>query len=193
VPGSLRRGFKSEAEEISLEIRDELGVGVAQRLDAQALADHLAIPVAPVTALERHGASRQAIASLIAADSGFSAFTVCFGSRMRIFYNPRHPAGRHANSLAHELSHVLLEHEPHPALGDDGRRIWDAKEEAEADWLAGALLVPREGALVVLSRGIDTITAAAHFGVSVQLFSWRANQTGVIRQLEYRKRRARVH
>lgn len=184
----LRRGFKSEAEEISAEIREELGIGPDARLDCQALADHLCIPVAPVTALEQHGASPKAIATLLAPNSGFSAFTVCSGSRVRIFYNPRHPAGRHANSLAHELSHMLLEHEPHPALADDGRRVWAATHEAEADWLAGALLVPRQGALLVLSRGIDTLRTAAHFGVSVQLFSWRANQTGVIRQLEYRKR-----
>jgi Zn-dependent peptidase ImmA (M78 family) len=192
MASSLRRGFKSDAEEISREIREELCVGMGERLNCQVLADHLGIPVAPVTALEKHGASRKAIASLLEADSGFSAFTVCCGSRVSIFYNPRHPAGRHANSLAHELAHVLLEHHAHPALGDDGYRIWKPQQEAEADWLAGALLVPREGALLVLSQGLNALGAAAHFGVSVQLFSWRANQTGVIRQLEYRRRRARV-
>jgi hypothetical protein len=189
----LRRGFKSEAEAISAEIREELGIGISDRLDCVALAEQLCIPVAPITALEPYGASPEAIGSLLAANSGFSAFTVCCGPRVRIFYNPRHPPGRQANSLAHELSHVLLEHEPHPAVGGDGRRVWDAEHEAEADWLAGALLVPREGALIVLSRGLDTMRAAAHFGVSVQLFSWRANQTGVVRQLSYRNQRARLH
>jgi hypothetical protein len=50
-----------------------------------------------------------------------------------------------------------------------------------------AQLSHASGALQVLERGTSFAEAADHFGVSLQLFSWRANQTGVVRQLHYRR------
>ena len=105
--------------------------------------------------------------------------TVYRGTRCKIFYNPRHAATRTANSVAHETSHVVLEHEPGPVLTAKGTRYWDQTQEDEADWLAGAILVPREGALRWLASGGSTTDGGAHFGVSAQLFGWRANHTGV--------------
>src|SRR5580693_4946904 len=85
---------------------------------------------------------------------------------------------RRANSLAHELSHILLEHPMSPALGDGGCRSWDARLEAEADWQAGALLVPRDAGLVWMRSNGSLEQGATHFGVSIPLFQWRVNQTG---------------
>jgi hypothetical protein len=53
--------------------------------------------------------------------SGFSALTICSRTRRLIVYNPRRPPARRANSVVHEVSHVVLEHPTAPALGDGGK------------------------------------------------------------------------
>ena len=55
--------------------------------------------------------------------------------------------------------------------------------EAEADWQAGALLVPRQAALEWMQMGRTLEDGAGHFGVSLALFKWRVNQTGILRHL----------
>ena len=76
-----------------------------------------------------------------------------------------------------------------PALGVGGCRYWDPALEAEADWLAATLLVPREGALAWRRTGGSDAEGARHFGVSSALFRWRVNQTGVSNQLRATGRR----
>lgn len=185
----LRRGFKAEAERRALRIRRQLGLSGRDRLDPQDLADHLGVYVIPLTDLTGDVKAAASIDRMLAPRAGFSAVTVCVGERRLIVYNPRHPDGRRANSLAHELSHIVMGHEPKPALGPWGCRDWDEVQEAEADWQAAALLVPREGAFWWMEPGRTIAAGAAHFGVSEALFRWRVNQTGVIRQLEARRRR----
>lgn len=185
----MRRGFKTQAERISHEVRDELGLTPHDRLRPEALAEHLAIPVKPVTELLRYGADAAAIQCVLGDAMRFSAVTVFRGTRCCIFYNPHHPTGRQANSLAHELAHVILEHTPSAAITDDGLRNWNTDHEDEADWLAGVLLVPREGALRWMAYDGTPTAGAEHFGVSAHLFNWRVHHTGVVRQL---KRRAAV-
>jgi Zn-dependent peptidase ImmA (M78 family) len=111
-------------------------------------------------------------------------------ARGLIVYNPRDEPGRKANSLAHELAHVILEHEPAPAIGLGGCRHWDGRQEAEADWLGSALLVPRASALAWMLEHDDVDAGARNFGVSVELFRWRVNHTGVVRQVEKERRHA---
>lgn len=179
----LRRGFKAEAERLAVDLRAELGLSVRDRLDPRELAEHLGIPVLPLTELAGDLRNPMSLRRATAARAGFSAATICAGSRRLIVFNPAHPPGRRANSLAHELSHVLLDHPPQPAIGHGGGRRWDGEREAEADWQAGALLVPREGALWWMAKGGTIESGAVHFGVSVDLFKWRVNQTGVTKQL----------
>jgi Zn-dependent peptidase ImmA (M78 family) len=178
----MRRGFKKQSETISLELRAEIGLTAHDRLDCTALADHLAIEVVPITELTRAGADSSDMARVLDTSTGFSAMTVYRGTKCKIFYNPFEPATRAANSIAHEIAHVLLEHEPGQAVCD-GLRNWNESQEEEAAWQAGALLVPRDGAFVWLQRRGDMTDGAAHFGVSQQLFTWRANSTGVVAQL----------
>jgi hypothetical protein len=187
----LRRGFKSEAEEISAELRSELGLEPIDGLDPFDLAAHLGIPVAPLFELLRYGAERKALEQLTQPHVKFSALTVCCGSRRAIFFNHIHSRRRRANSISHEISHIVLEHEPRPAVTDELGRNWDPVQEEEADWLAGCLLVPRAGALTWFERGGGFHDGADHFGVSRQLFSWRVNHTGVRNQLQYRAGLAR--
>ena len=184
----LRRGFKTEAERIAQLVRADLGLGPLDPLDCFALAEDWGIPVVSLGELREDGASEKSIRRLLSDEAGFSATTICVGSRRLIVYNPRHAAGRRANSLAHEVSHLILEHEAGPAIGLGGCRHWNPEEEAEADWLAGALLVPRESALTWMLTNGDVEEGARHFGVSVDLFRWRVNHTGVMHQIQARRR-----
>lgn len=180
----LPHGFKAEAERISMEVRLELGLSSNDCLPCVDLATHLEIPVIALTDLLDSGADPVWVRLLQGNGAKFSALTVVDGTRRLIVFNQRHPPGRRANSLAHELSHTLLDHPPRPAIGDGGCRRWDTEVESEADWLAGALLVPRDGALRWHRDGRSIADGAIHFGVSEALFSWRLNHTGITRQVQ---------
>jgi len=186
MPDLLQRGFKASAERLAEAIRAESGVSLFAPLDCTVVCAGLGIPVLALTEMVRLGARPESVRHLIAESSAFSAATVCAGTKRIIVYNPAHPAGRRANSLAHEFSHIFLEHPIAPALGLGGCRRWDARLEAEADWQAGALLVPRVAALRWMDDGGGIDGGALHFGVSRALFNWRVGQTGVVRQLAAR-------
>jgi len=190
VAVELRRGFKSEAERTAELVRRDLGLGLLDRLDCFALAEAWGIPIVSLGELREDGASEASIRRLLSPEAGFSATTIVVGPRRLIVYNPRQEPGRKANSLAHELAHVILEHEAAPAIGVGGCRHWDGGQEAEADWLGGALLVPRAGALAWMLERDDIDAGASNFGVSLALFRWRINHTGVVRQVEKLRREA---
>lgn len=179
----LRPGFKTEAEKTARLVRAELGLGPLDALDCFALAEAWGIPVVSLEELREDGATDRSVGRLLSEDAGFSATTVVLGTKRLIVYNPRQPPGRSASSLAHELSHLILEHEAAPAIGIGGCRHWDGVQEAEADWLGAAMLVPRESALEWMRQNSDLEEGAQNFGVSVELFRWRVNHTGVVRQV----------
>jgi Zn-dependent peptidase ImmA (M78 family) len=81
------------------------------------------------------------------------------------------------------MSHCILEHPPSPILSPEGCRYWNTRVEEEADWLAAALLIPREGALTLTKRSLPIDRIAAKYGVSKQLCRWRINETGVAIQV----------
>jgi Zn-dependent peptidase ImmA (M78 family) len=187
----VRRGFQAEAERLATEIRQELGLGVDDRFEPPQLALAYGVPVVPITDLVDQGADESAVWQLTITDRGcFSAATVFIGTSRLIVYNPSHSDRRLANSLAHELSHLLLEHEPGPALGPGGCRTWDGEVEAEADALAGMLLISREAALACARVGLPHAVGAARFGVSTELMRWRTDHSGASRQAAAEARRA---
>jgi Zn-dependent peptidase ImmA (M78 family) len=74
-----------------------------------------------------------------------------------VVYNPTHDIGRINNSLCHELSHLVLNHEHGQLLtfADCVIRDFNDRQEEEANWLAGSLLAP-EAALKSAKRvGLD--------------------------------------
>jgi Zn-dependent peptidase ImmA (M78 family) len=183
---AYRRGFKSEAAEIAGAIRTELGLTDTERLVPGDLADHLGIPVLDIG---EFGELPDVVHQLTQIDTAaLSALTVLRGTARLIVVNHAHSIGRIANSVAHEISHVLLEHDPGVAVTTEGFRTWHAEQEAEADWLAGCLLIPRGGLLEKMATGMSLEDLASHFGVSLELARWRDNMTGVTRQLQRRQR-----
>ena len=150
----MRRGFPAEANRLATTVRGELGLGSHDRFDPLALADEYGISVVSISDLIAEGARSSSVKRLTAIDDGcFSAGTVIVGTTRLIIFNPAHSKGRLANSLAHELAHLLLEHAPGPAIGPGGCRVWDRETEEEADLLAAVLLVPRYAALACARVG----------------------------------------
>jgi hypothetical protein len=179
----VRRGFAAEADRLATTVRAELGLGAHDRLDPRALASEYGITVVPITDLVADGASAISIRQLTVVDDGcFSAGTVLVGTTRLIIFNPVHSDGRLANSVAHELAHLLLEHIPGPAIGPGGCRVWDQEMEEEADLLAAILLVPRDAALDCARVGLPHLVGAARFGVSNELMRWRTDHSGASRQ-----------
>ena len=179
---ALRRGFKTEANITSREIRAELGLAADAPLCPFRTAEHLEVLVIKLSTFRKQHPNAVRYLSSEAGQKEFSAITVCIGSRRVIVYNDGHSPGRCAANIMHELSHLLLMHPPHPLCGDNGKRHFDADLEAEADWLGPALLVSEESALAVAKRGIALRGAANEYGVSTPLMQMRLNVTGAYRR-----------
>ena len=179
----MRRGFKTEANAIALEVRAELSLSRTSRLDVLLLAEHLDIPAIPLSSFHRT-APQAARLFLNGAQEMFSGVTVFRGPRRTIVFNDAHALGRQANDVGHELSHGLLLHTPTAAMDGRGCRVWDKEAEAEANWLSGALLVPEEAALQIVRRGWSLQEAAARYGVTPKMIRYRVNVTAARKRVQ---------
>jgi len=179
---TLERGFKSWAERVSSGIRRDLGLAPHDPLPLAKLAKYLDVGL--FTPADVPGLPPEVLEQLLERDPwGWSAVTQVVNEMATIIFNPRHSAGRRASSIAHELSHLLLEHETaRVILSPDGQvamRTFDAKQEDEANWLAGCLLLPRV-ALVRAYRAGQTVEAiAVTYGTTEVMVAYRSRITGV--------------
>ena len=188
---AVRRGFKSEAADLAGEVRDELGLGPFDCFDPRQLAQHLDIPIVPLSDLA--GTCSGALYFLSAELETFSALTVFEGHRRIIIHNDAHSPARQNSNLAHELAHSLLLHEPQPALdATTGCRLCNATNEDEANWLAGELLVTRDIALAVARGRVTEQRTMERLAVSARMLRYRVGVTGATKQAvrERAKRRA---
>ena len=183
----MRRGFKTEANAIAREVRAELFLSRISPLDVWLLAEHLEIPVIPLSSF--HRAAPDAARLLLNGGQGmFSGVTVFRGPRRTIVFNDAHAPGRQANDVSHELSHGLLLHTPTAAIDGRGCRVWDREAEAEANWLSGALLVPEEAAIQIVQRGWSMREAAARYGVTQKMVQYRVNVTAARKRVQRMRR-----
>lgn len=180
---AFRRGFKTEANTTSREIRAELGLAADAPLCPFATAQHLEVSVIKLSAFKAKHPNAVNYLISAAGQSEFSAITVCIRTQRVIIYNDGHSPARCAANIMHELSHLLLMHPPHPLCGENGKRHFDASLEGEASWLGPALLVSDEAAVAVAKRGIALRSAADEYGVSTQLMQMRLNVTGAHRRV----------
>jgi Zn-dependent peptidase ImmA (M78 family) len=179
---SFRRGFKTEANDLATEVRNELGLSLFVALDPHALAAWLEIPI---IALSDFIHEAPAIRYLLQVETeAFSAVTVFAGKQRTIVHNDAHALTRQRSNLSHELAHGLLLHPPTPALDNSGCRHWNQDIEDEASWLAGALLVPEAATIAIAKGRWTTPGAATHFGVSQAMIRFRLNSTGAMRRIQ---------
>ncbi|OEJ61086.1 hypothetical protein BGM19_26800 [Streptomyces agglomeratus] len=178
---AFRRGFKTEANALALNVRAELDLRALDRLDPLVLAECLGIPVVDLSELATSSSGAQYLLST--EPDAFSAATVFAGTMRTIVHNDAHTDGRISSNLAHECAHGLLLHPPTPALDDRGCRQWDQDIEDEAQYLAGALLVTEDAALAIARSGRPLADAATQLGVSEQMIRYRLNITGAVKRV----------
>lgn len=185
---TFRRGFKSWCESTALQYRAILGLEPTEPLPAAKLAAHLTVRVLDVEKVP--GLSRVALTQLTRRDpDGWSALMVTHRGMNVVVMNTTHSPGRQSSSLAHECSHVILNHKPAQALRSEGGIFissYDRQQEDEADWLAGTLLLPRVALLRIGYEGIDHARHASEYGVSEEMLRMRLDRTGVSLQLRRR-------
>ncbi len=186
---ALRRGFKTWCENAARGYRRELKLSPVAPLDPRALARHLGITI--WTPADIPNVNPKDVYHLtVTAVESWSAATLRVGNASLIIVNSGHALTRQNNSLAHEIGHVVLKHEPAKMyVTPDGLMMmseYDPTNEEEATWFAGAILVPRDALLDAAARGLSNRAAAEHFGVSSSVFQMRRNRTGVDIQLRRR-------
>ena len=186
MTATLERGFKARAERTSAGLRGELGLSAFERLDPTKLAAYL--EVALLTPSDVPGMTDEMLHQLLTIDPwGWSAVTIVQGNTAFVIFNPRHSAGRQASDITHELAHIILGHQPATMImSPDGSlvmRSYDQKQEDEANWLAWAILLPREALLAMKRRRATIADIAAEYGVTETLVQYRLRITGIESQL----------
>jgi Zn-dependent peptidase ImmA (M78 family) len=178
----MRRGFKAEAERRAEQVRTEMGKRPSDPLDATDLAKHVGATVRRADELT----SPEKLETLEEIQPGaFSACTFTIADRHVIVYNPIASVGRTQSDIAHEVSHIMLDHDMKSVETIGGLTFFtcDAEEEQEANWLAGCLLLPRRLLYMAARRGMNGADIAEAYNVSEQMASFRLRTTGVLRQL----------
>lgn len=191
--GTLDRGFKSWAERTAATLRRELEIGPLAPIDPLRVAALLGIDVC--TPRDIPGLPADVNHELLEGDPyGWSAVSLAINGGALLIYNPRKSKGRRASDIMHELAHFLLDHKPTRIImseeSDLAIRSFDAKQEDEANWLAWAILLPRDALLACLRRRMKAQAIADEYGVSETLVAFRTRITGVEYQLRAGRRRA---
>ena len=178
----MRRGFKAEAERLAERTRASMGLRPRDRLDIRDLASHLKVEVIPAD----HLVDRSRLEELERLQPGaFSAATFQLPQgRTVAVYNPCSDPPRTNSDIAHELAHILLDHEIREIHQLAGHTFFtcDPEQEEEANWLAGCLLLPRPLLLGEARAGTDPDALAARYQVSTQMARFRLNTSGVLLQ-----------
>lgn len=185
---NLERGFKSWSERCAVSLRRELGIKPSDPLSVQALAGYLEIEL--LTPKDVPGLPTECLDQLLKKDrDGWSALTILQDRHHTIIYNPRHSVGRQSSDIMHELAHIIMEHEPSKLiLSPDGSvimRTFDQKQEDEAAWLSGCLLLPRETLLHIRRSGASEHVICQQYRVAPTMLKYRIQKTGVDRQLRF--------
>lgn len=184
----FERGFKTWCENYAVKKRIELGVKAKDPLRPIALAESLSIRVwtpDDVPGLQTH-TKKILLRNDGKTPSCWSAVTLLVENKVVIILNSSHSPPRRASDLTHELAHIVLEHKAHDVdLPEGGMMLianYDKKQEMEADWLSGCLLLPREALVHIKSKRIAHEVVVSDYGVSAAMLNYRMAMTGVNRQ-----------
>lgn len=162
--------------------RQELGLGLLDPLDCYRYVAHVGIVMLDFDELGLlTGESRR---QLLEVDSeSWSGMTLKEGGVTAILLNPTHAIERQHNTIMHEVSHILLQHVPTRVdFGPGGILLvseYAEDDEGEADWLAGAMLLPRDALMSCRAHGMTNAQIALRYGTSPQLTEWRIRMTGI--------------
>ncbi len=181
------KGFKTQCESISLQMRRKLELKDTDALDPYLLAEYLGIQV--ITPSDIPGLSDEHLIVLLktGADS-WSAATLVFNGKNLIILNSAHSYARKASDLMHEISHILLGHRPSEISVTPDQllllNIFNADQEHEANWMAGSLLLPRTALLLIKRKGWSAQVVKSIYKTSEDMLNYRLNITGVNSQFQ---------
>jgi len=187
----VRRGFKSEAERISDQLREQLGCSPDEAVPLDRLADVLGARLMPADDL----VPRESLEELRELQSdAFSAATFKLSQGRVVVFNPLHPLGRSRSNQAHELAHIVLDHTLRTLekVGSSSFVTCDVEQEEEADWLGGCLLLPRAVLLSAARSGKSAAQLAEEYETSEQMARFRLNASGVLVQVGRERSRGRA-
>lgn len=180
----FERGFKTRSENLAASLRETLNVKRVDPLPPRSLADHLGVFVLLPGDLDLPPESHDYLLSPEGNEWSAAAVRAC--DMNFIVINPTHTLARQSNDMMHELAHILLRHEPAQVVISHetgvGLRGFNVRQEAEANWLAASLLLPREALVYCLKQKMDHSQICERFQVSPELTRYRINVTGAARQ-----------
>ena len=179
----FRRGFKAEANRIALRVRERMELEAIDPIDPEAVCAHFDIKLICLRDLDSD-------CPFLHNTSSFSAVTVPHGKEIAIVHNDAHHPHRQRSNICHELAHCFLGHRCTPPLTEDGKRLHDGGIEAEAGFLAGALLIPNEAAIYIVREGLVS-QAQRIYGVSAAMLTYRLRISGAHLIHERRMRQVR--
>lgn len=185
----MKRGFKAEAERLAAELRAGVGKEPHEPIDLLSIARHIDVDIIPADELV--SLSRLQDLQEVQPDA-FSAATFRLSDGKRVVvYNPLHSVGRTNSNVAHELAHVLLDHDVRniEIVGKYKFLTCDSEQEEEADWLAGCLLLPRDLLYAQARQGLGAADIAEKFQTSEPMARFRLNASGVLVQLARQRKR----
>jgi len=186
----MRRGFKAEAERHAAHLRTAIGATEYETIQLPTLARHLKVAV---LAADRVLGGLELLTALHEEQQGaWSAATLTVHGRTVVVYNPLtfegeflSPAeaqcdGRTRSNVAHEFAHLVLRHELRQIqrIGEHTFFACDHEQEEEANWLAGALLLPRPLLVVAARRGDTDEQIGKANSVTTSMATFRLNATG---------------
>lgn len=173
----MKRGFKTKAKSLAVELRAEIGLTPFQPFDPWALADLYGVRVYPLSDIDCTETSRDHFS--ITWVTVFSGALIPDPDGLLVVENSAHALVRRRSTLSHEMSHVTLEHSFASTIIDArGCRLADREQEDEAAELSGELLIPFQAARWSANRGLSDQAVADKFEVSVDVARWRMNSTG---------------
>lgn len=173
-------------------MREQLGLGLLSPLCPWALAKHLALHVLDIQELQIPANDIEHLTG--PGSNAWSGFTVRHAGLVGIVVNTSHSKRRLRSTLMHEISHIHLKHVGSRVdVNDSGILLvsdFSREQEDEADWLSGALLLPRDALLEARRAKNSVAQICEEFGASEEMCNWRLRMTGVDTQLNRRRSRA---
>ena len=183
-PYILKHLLEKEAQRL----RAHLGFGSDEPIGALEVAEMLGLKVVSPAALRylSPGALRFLLGAAARDWSGLACHLP--NGIVAVVLNPTHSERRRRATLMEEVGHLHLGHRPSAVTVDAPtglmRRTYDKRQEDEAYWFGGAMLVPKTGLRALLGAGWSLRAAADFYGVSDDLVTFRANLHGLRRQVQ---------
>lgn len=175
---NLRRGFKSESNRWSRDLRHEMNIRFHDPICPWKLCEHLEIPVISTDFFALYNPEHVLYLYSEQGRSEFSALTLDIDGRRHIIHNSSHNIKRQASNISHEIAHALLMHPIPLMLDKHGNRIYNVEIEDEANWLGPALLISDEAAMHIVESKMSIHQASDYFSVTKEVIQMRINVSG---------------